>query len=226
MRVAVLTLTRDRLDYTKHCFQRLQDLAGCEYDHYVLDQASEDGTGWWLEQWMLGAKHIRRTIFHAPQNVGVSCGINRLLDISKQFGAYDVIAKFDNDCELVVPDTLKVACEVAMTGEWIVSPHIQGLMEPPPVQQETEVLGYRIGVPPLIGGIFMAAPGWVFDSYRHAETNPLWGMDDVNLCGWWKARGHQIGYLTDYPAFHYETTQGQRERYPDYFVRKDAERAA
>ena len=230
MRVAVLTLTRDRLDYTKHCFQRLRDLAGCGYDHFVFDQASEDGTDWWLEQWMEEATNGlvgRRTVLTGKENVGVSCGMNRLLDSAKQFGPYDVVVKFDNDCELIVPNTLKVACEVAMTGEWIISPHIQGLMEPPPVQQQAEVLGYRVGIPPLIGGIFMAVPGWVFDIYRHDETNPLWGMDDVNLCGWWKqSRSHQIGYLIDYQAFHYETTQGQRERYPDYFVRKDAERAA
>ncbi len=44
MRIAVLTLTRDRLDYTQHCFQTLQEFAGCDFDHYVLDQGSTDDT--------------------------------------------------------------------------------------------------------------------------------------------------------------------------------------
>ena len=215
MRVAVLTLTRDRLDYTKHCFQRLHDLAGCDFDHFVLDNGSQDGTQEWLRN-----EYVPWWLDLHQENIGISRGLNALLDV---VDGYDVVVKFDNDCELIVPDTLKVACEVAMTGDWIVSPHIQGLNEPPPVQQQAEVLGCRVGIPPLIGGIFMAAPGSVFNSYRHDEANPLWGMDDVNLCGWWKSQGKQIGYLIDYPAFHYETTQGQRERYPDYFRRKDAE---
>ena len=44
MKFAVLTLTRDRLEYTQHCFETLRQNAGCDYDHYVLDQGSEDGT--------------------------------------------------------------------------------------------------------------------------------------------------------------------------------------
>lgn len=223
MRIAVLTLTRDRLDYTKHCFARLQSLAGCEYDHYVLDQASEDGTYQWLQEWMAEAIDGlvgRRTILRSPENVGVSCGMNRLLDIL--YGTYDVVVKFDNDCELLVQDTLKVAAEVAMEG-WIISPHIKGLIDPPPVQEEVEVLGHRVGIPPLIGGIFMATPGRVFDTYRHNETNPLWGMDDVNLCSWWRSQGHGFGYLLDFPANHYLTTRGQMEDNPVYYARKDRE---
>ena len=48
MRVAVLSLTRDRLVYTRHCFAKLHEFAGCEFDHYVLDQGSKDGTDEWL----------------------------------------------------------------------------------------------------------------------------------------------------------------------------------
>jgi GT2 family glycosyltransferase len=44
MNVAVLTLTRDRLPYTQHCFATLKENAGCDYDHIVLDQGSTDGT--------------------------------------------------------------------------------------------------------------------------------------------------------------------------------------
>ena len=47
---AVLTLCRDRLAYTQHCFETLRDNAGCDFDHFVLDQGSMDGTDEWLEQ--------------------------------------------------------------------------------------------------------------------------------------------------------------------------------
>ena len=48
MNIAVLSLTRDRLDYTKHCFGRLIELAGCDFDWYITDQGSNDGTVDWL----------------------------------------------------------------------------------------------------------------------------------------------------------------------------------
>jgi glycosyltransferase involved in cell wall biosynthesis len=215
MRIAVLSLTRDRLDYTKHCFARLRELAGCDFQHFVFDNGSTDGTQDWLRK-----TYAPAWLDLCPENVGVSRGINALLDRAKNF---DVIVKFDNDCELTVPDTLRVAAEIAATGDWIMSPHIHGLNDPPPVQREQTVLGHRVGIPPLIGGIFMAAPASLYDTYRHNDDNPLWGMDDVNLCSWWRSQGHDFGYLLDYPATHYETTRGQRERYPDYFERKMAE---
>lgn len=218
MRIAVLSLTRDRLDYTEHCFRRLHELAGVPFDHYVLDNGSTDGTQEWLRNDYAPYWSDLR-----PDNIGVSRGMNALLD---QAQGYDVIVKFDNDCELLVADTLKVAAEIAAAGDWIISPHIQGLNDPPAVQREQTVHGYRIGVPPIIGGIFMAAPASLYESYRHNEGNPPWGMDDVNLCSWWRTQGHDFGYLLEYPAYHYETTAGQRKRYPDYFERKDAEFAA
>lgn len=218
MRVAVLTLCRDRLDYTIHCFQKLREFAGCDFDHYVLDNGSTDGTWAWLGHHGQSELQLRRN-----ENVGISRGMNDLLDETRKHGIYDFIVKFDNDCELTIPGTLRAACEVAATGHWIVSPHIMGLQSPPAVRTEQLVAGHLVGVPDLIGGIFMCAPASLYEGYRHDETNPIWGMDDVNLCGHWRDHGGEIGYLLDFPANHYETTTGQRERYPEYFERKDRE---
>lgn len=212
MRVAVLSLTRDRLDYTKHCFATLHEYAGCDFDHYVLDQGSEDGTADWLRN-----EYAPAWVETLPCNIGVSRGINALLDRAQ---GYDWYVKFDNDCELTTPNTLNDACA---DEKWILSPHIMGLNSPPPVERETTVNGLRIGIPGLIGGIFMATPAWVFGQYKHDEGNPIWGMDDVSLCAWFKRNGGEIGYMLDYPANHYETTVGQEARYPAYWKRKVAE---
>lgn len=229
LRVAVLTLTRDRLEYTQYCFERLESLAGCPYDHFVYDNGSDDGTVQWLGEWFQGgdADHRRGYVLSAD-NVGVSRGMNGLFDRLPRYGMYDVVVKFDNDCELTVEGTLAAAAEVAATGGWIVSPQILGLNDPVPIDTDEIVAGYRVGSVPYIGGIFLAAPGFLYmeEGYRHDETNPIWGMDDVALGGHWKGRGGKLGYLLDYPSNHYETTQGQRERYPQYFKRKDEEFAA
>lgn len=205
-----MSLTRDRLDYTIHCFNRLREFAGCDFDHYVLDNGSTDGTQEWLRD-----EYPAAWVDLSPSNLGVSRGMNALLDRAK---GYDWYVKFDNDCELATEGTLRDALQ---SEDWILSPHIQGLNEPPPVTSETSVNGVRVGVTPMIGGIFMAVPGFVFGGgYRYDENNPVWGMDDVQLCHWFKDKGGEVGYMLDHPANHYETTEGQKARYPEYWLRK------
>lgn len=220
MRVAVLSATRDRLAYTKHCFQTLRENAGCAYDHYVYDNASADGTAAWIED-----EYLPHYAYLGVDNVGVSRAMNTLLDVACQH-RYDVYVKFDNDCELLVPGTLSYACEtVTARPDWILSPRILGLNAPPQVNWVTDVAGARVGEVGQIGGIFMAVPGVVFNErgYRHDPGNPTWGMDDVALSGWFRADGGHLGYLLDYEANHYETTDGQIARYPDYWERKKVE---
>lgn len=214
-RVAVLSLTRDRLAYTQHCFATLREYAGCEYDHYVLDQGSVDGT----QDWLLN-DYDPKYLDTLTGNIGVSRGINELLVATCEDGLYDWYVKFDNDCELTVPNTLRDSLQ---DQNWILSPHIQGLDSPPAIIGEVDVNGIRVGETTILGGIFMAVPAWVFDEYRHAEDNPTWGMDDVRLVEWFRGRGGRVGYMLDYPAWHFETTEGQRMRYPDYFERKRLE---
>lgn len=213
-RVAVLSLTRDRLEYTKHCFGTLREYAGIPFDHYVLDQGSSDGTREWLEDWQ------PRFFSLAPENIGISRGINYMLEWAKSNGLYDWYVKLDNDCELTTPNTLRDSLQ---DPNWILSPHIQGLDSPPAIIGEVDVNGIRVGETSILGGIFMAVPAWVYDEYRHAEDNPIWGMDDVRLVEWFRGRGGRVGYMLDYPANHYLTTAGQREDDPTYYARKTLE---
>ena len=65
----------------------------------------------------------------------------------------------------------------------------------------------------------MAVPGWVYDEFRYSEMNPPWGMDDVEICRWFRQQGGRCGYVNRLEAWHYTTTAGQHEKYPDYFLR-------
>lgn len=223
MRVAILSLTRDRLWSTKHCFETLRDLAGCPFDHFVLDNGSQDGTVEWLLEH--GNCHVSAT----GTNMGISRGMNELLDLVVPMG-YDVIVKVDNDLELLVPDTLRVCAEIAWAGAYITSPHIQGLNSPPSIERRIDlqqIIGggamYRIGIPNLLGGIFMAAPATLYETYRHDPANPVWGLDDAKIVDHWRALGNEVCYLLDYPASHYLTTEGQAARDPQWYERKMAE---
>lgn len=216
MNIAVLSLCRDRIDYTRYCFESLRQHAGVEYDHYVLDQASSDGTGEWLVEQDMAA------VVLSPENIGIHRGHNKLLDLACD-GDYDVVVTFDNDCEVVWPGTLKAAAEVAAHGDWIVSPTVEGLNFPPAPGPAQMVHGERVGLYWEIGGIFRCMPGEFAKSFRFDETRPLWGKDEVDVGAAARGRGMGVGYLLDWHVAHYETTKGQAERYPSYFERKFAE---
>ena len=214
MNVAVLSLTRDRLDYTRHCFTSLTENAGCDFDWWITDQASTDGTPEWL------VENTDATVFMLDENIGISRALNMMLDDALTAADYDVVVKVDNDCELRTPDTLNAVCEATLEWGMLLSPHIRGLRDTPPTLKQ---IG-PVAVKPVIGGIFMAAPAAIFkNGYRHNPGNPLWAGDDYNLCAWWQRKGGHVGYLDGYEAWHYETTDGQHERYPDYFARRAAE---
>jgi GT2 family glycosyltransferase len=73
MKIAIYTLTRDRIEYTKKCFQSLQENAGYSYDHYIIDNGSKDGTADWLKE-----GNYTKVIYN-PENVGISNGSNQAL---------------------------------------------------------------------------------------------------------------------------------------------------
>lgn len=209
MNIAVLTLTRDRLAYTQHCFGTLRENAGCHYDHFVLDQASTDGTVEWLQE----QDDLDATF--ASQNIGINRGLNHLLD-TIDLDEYDVVVKFDNDCELLTPRTLLDVCELSFVHDAVLSPRIHGLRNPVPTLYSQGVFDFT----PSVGGIFMATPAWVFqDGYRHNPKAGLWGSDDSDLC----RHVRRCGYVRGYDANHYLTTDGQHADIPDYFARTLAE---
>ncbi len=215
MRVAVLSLTRDRLDYTKHCFQTLRDNAGVPYGHFVYDNASSDGTQEWLEQDYDCVGYVAGT-----ENVGIARALNYLLGVVEEEGGYDVIVNVDNDCEVTVPGTLRVVAELAAANPGsVIGPRVDGLRRPPVIHHYETIDGHRVGITSQIGGIFMPLPaGW-----RYPETSNDYGHCDVLISSEAVKRGSIVGQLIDFPVNHYETTNGQEARYPEYFARRRAE---
>jgi glycosyltransferase involved in cell wall biosynthesis len=204
------------LDYTKHCFGTLLENAGCDFDWWVTDNGSSDGTVDWL------LENTDATVTAYSENAGISPALNAMLDDICETADYDVIVKVDNDCELLTPNTLRDICERVVENNAILSPHIRGLRSTPqPVGRIDDV-----SVTPVVGGIFAAVPAWVFkEGYRHPIIPTLDGEDAI-LCQWFRQQGGNCGYVDWYEANHYETTDGQHARFPEYFARREAEREA
>lgn len=213
MDVAVLSLTRDRAEYTRHCFSSLQANAGIPFDHFVLDQASDDGTADFLEGYDFA------DLILMDENVGIHCGWNLLLDLAD---GYDVYVTYDNDCEMIEHGTLAAACSAVYPDSgWIASPTVNGLQHPLSPGPPELANGLRIGATPIVGGICRAIPGsFVRGGFRFNEDQPFWGGDES-----WIARQFpgKVGWLLDWSVNHYRTTDGQQAELPGYFARKFTE---
>lgn len=226
MRIAALTLTRDRLAYSRHCLELLwrQD---CDFDHYLLDQASSDGTRDWLTEAFDQEPRLVH-VSYAEENVGIWRGFNRLIE---QAGpGYDLYVTFDNDCELLDQQTLAGVCELALSEDMALSPVIMGLRNPPIAYSELPDDG--IVEAPVIGNVFMAIPAWAVALRKidgrgpFDETRPAWGGDEVPFAGWMRDMGSSVGYAASFRANHYRTSAGQDADYPEYLERKRAEMTA
>ncbi len=224
MKICVMTLTRDRADYTRHCFGTLLENAGCDFDHYVLDQASDDDTlevlGEYtdeMEESSLNPGCVHLILMDG--NVGIHRGWNLLLDTAGD--NYDVYVTFDNDCEVTMHGTLNACAEAAMSGEWIVTPTVCGLHHPLTPGEPTWAGSVRVGETPIVGGICRAMPGWfVREGFRFNESMPIWGGDETWIAHQFPGR---VGWLLDWTINHYKTTAGQQAELPGYFTRKFAE---
>lgn len=222
MKVAVLTLTRDRLDYTKHCFATLRNNAGCGFDHFVYDNGSTDGS----REWLLANNNIADMIA-SNGNDGICPALNRLLALATGHDDYDAIVRYDNDCEVITPGTLAAVCNVAIDHDAIVAPTVNRLNHPPAVVNTYDVNGARFDQTMILGGIFMAIPAHLFTEhgYRYDETSPPWTGDEA-IVPWWTQQGGICGYLRSHEVNHYERVDEQRDKLPGYQDRKDREIAA
>jgi glycosyltransferase involved in cell wall biosynthesis len=216
MNVAVLTLTRDRLPYTQHCFATLQENAGCAYDHYVLDQASTDGTVEWLEE------QDDLDVTFASENLGCCRGWNYLLDNVVDVADYDVVVCFDNDCEVIQPGTLEQVAWHADEYYVILAPRVLGLNNPPPTIGTFNVGALTVDETTILGNIFMAIPARLLTEFRWDERHPLWDGGET-ITNWFRTRGGRCGYVQGYAVNHYLTTSGQHADIPEYFARTLAE---
>jgi len=223
MKIAVYTLTRDRLEYTQQCFASLHQFAGCEFFHVLIDNGSTDGTKEWLAYEYAHGPSLLRVM---PENIGISRASNLALDlIFEHVPDVDVICKIDNDCLLTQENTLGQMAEIVMaSGEfgpaYVLSPQVEGIVHQPHRAGYTQLAGRRVGLTSIVGGLFHCVPASIYKQYRYSLDLPLaWGQDD-HFCNWVKSRGGQVGYVEGITVEHYEGTDAQAKRYPAYYSRK------
>jgi GT2 family glycosyltransferase len=218
LKIAVYSLTRDRLEYTQDCFKKLKEKAGITYDHYIVDNGSQDGTVEWLKE-----NEFKKVIYNS-ENLGISKASNQALEeIFKE--NYDLVIKMDNDCEIESENILKIISDIyesfgKYSARYILSPYVNGINNQPTRGGKDGANGYTIGLTSIVGGLFHIVPADIYKEYRYDETLPLAKYQDDFFCKWFKENGGKVGYIEELKVWHKDTTTGQCEKYPDYFARK------
>ncbi len=197
-------------------------LAGCEFHHFVVDNGSEDRTALWLQQ-EYKPFHLQAL----PRNVGISRGSNLALDaIFREIPQVDVIMKIDNDCKLLVSDTVKIMAETVMASgrfgaKYVLSPFVNGINKQPTRGRIAGLNNRKLGMTAIVGGLFHAVPADVYRAYRYPTDLPLAAGQDDHFCNWVKrVNGGEVGYVEDLAVEHFEGTDAQAKRFPEYFERK------
>jgi glycosyltransferase involved in cell wall biosynthesis len=222
MKIAIYTLTRDRLAYTIECFKALREKAGMEYDHYIQDNGSTDGTQKWLEENV----ELFEKVEVSDRNEGISKASNRALEnIFNSGKQYDFIIKMDNDCLIQSDNILAHAMDTyadlgKFSAKHVLSPRVEGIMHQPTRGHSRHYKRHQIGYTGIVGGLFHIVPAEVYREYRFNESLPKAKGQDDEFCKWVKDNGGEVGYIEDLVVEHKDGTEGQVKVYPEYFERK------
>jgi len=218
-KVAIFTCTYDRLEYTKKCLGSLKDKAGYPYDHFVVDNGSTDGTQEWIKKQDFKWYHLNE------DNKGISIASNQALDAIK---GYDIVVKVDNDALYLTDGWLKKMVDIWQTNHMIaMSCYVQGLVDNPggaPRLHYGQIGGELMGMTRHLGGICHFVSAKTYRDFRWDETQPLHGVQDLELSQYLLKNDYSMGYLENYYCEHIDGTEGQHKRYPDYFERRKEEK--
>lgn len=105
--------------------EQLKD-CGVEYDHFILDNGSKDGTMEWFKKNLDKFK----IVVGVPKNMGLWCGIQHIIDFTHNFKGYDYVIKVDNDMEFPQKNWLRDLIEVYRKEDFdVLSPFIEGVCD-------------------------------------------------------------------------------------------------
>lgn len=220
-KVAIMTKTYERLDYTKRMWESLNASTSYPFDWFVYDQGSNDGTQDWL-------KEIEpRYVYLDERNVGITKADNHLLDRIFELGDYQIIIHVDNDCEFMTWGWLETLVDLWKRNHKLyVSPYPEGLVYNPggaPRIGYSNIGPYPIEVTQHIGGFCAFCDASAYRDFRWTDQFKH-GNQDSEASLEFRKRDFMPCYLPLHRVMHMDTTLGQQVKYPEYFERRKIEK--
>lgn len=225
-KIAVFSLTYDRKELTRKCFSSMYKTAGYPFDHFVVDNGSEDGT----KDYLLKLKNPngKLALILNDDNKGISIASNQALDLIKEQGPYDIIMKVDNDCLFKQENWL-----IAMIGVWKVFPslalslYVEGLKDNPGGAGRIDYMTINnelIGMTKHLGGICHFVDAGAYKHFRWDEDDFLHGVQDMVMSQNLGLNGYYMGYMESWYCEHCLGTEEQHKKYKKYFDRRVKEK--
>jgi len=220
-KVAVFTLTMNRLEYTKMMFATIRNTTSAPFDHYVVDNGSTDGTVDFLKE--LKSQGIIKDFIANDENHGIPVSSNQALDMINPDN-YDYIIKVDNDAKFKTKNWLEDFIGIYSRGQMMcLSPYIEGLVGMPggSIRQTYGMVEDQfLGMVNHLGGIFVMAPAKIYDKWRWPISGFMQGGNDVIFSNYVQNLGYQMAYVENHRIEHFEGTLGQEKKFPEYFSEK------
>lgn len=219
-RVAIYTVTYDRLDYTKRMWESLKKSTKYPFTWCVFDNGSTDGTVDWVP---------KQTKFWsgAGSNKGISYASNHLLDLIQDKIKPQIIIKVDNDCEFRTMGWLEDIVDLWKRNHFLyMSPYPEGLVHNPgggPRVGHSYIGPFFVEVAQHIGGLCAAIDASAYNEFRFQDKF-LHGNQDWEASQAFRKMGYMPMYIPMHRVMHMDTTEGQHEKYPEYFERRKTEK--
>lgn len=222
-KVAIYSITYDRIEYTKKSFKSLKETAGYPYDHFVVDNGSTDDT----RNFLVDYCPPDRRLIHG-ENQGISRASNHAVDMIKDKD-YQIIVKWDNDCMGLTKGWLAKMVDIWKSNRMIaLSCYVQGLVDNPggaPRLAYGSLKGELLGMSKHLGGICHFVDARAYDTFRWDEDSFLHGVQDMEFSQYLVFHGFTMGYLENYYVSHGpKDTARQKDDYPEYFERRIKEK--
>lgn len=224
-KVAVYTLSYDRVEYTKRMWESLQKSTKYPFDWFVWDNGSKDESVSYLE----AQKRLIPTFKHlhvSPDNKGITIASNGLIDEIMK-GDYQLVIKVDNDCEFMTKWWLESFVDLWKRNHKLyMSPYPEGLQHNPggaPRIGHAFIGAYFIEVALHIGGLIAAVDARAYKDFRWTD-HFLHGNQDAEASAAFRELDYMPMYLPMHRVCHMDTTIGQQKNYPEYFERRKKEK--
>ena len=220
-KICVITLTYNRPSYIERSFESLYKRAGCQFDHYVLDDCSNKQT---LQVLNRLQKKYKFRLLRSTEKLGIfKCFYTHLNKIPTDYKYY---VKFDSDVEILSDNLFSQLIEnfehpLTISG---LTPRVEGQVNSDRYEKTINFFkGHAIKIKaPIVYGCCLVFPAGVFNTFPRMTKEQLddciehWGVDS-KLYDHALTKGAFL-IIEDLSVYHIDNTYGQRRVYPEYFT--------